>query len=76
MITNGRLLISTIFGEEKVADFAKEVCDCWSKIEQIEDLNIPDNGVKISNKLRKLIPATTGVLKNWFARYSLFLLIL
>lgn len=28
MITNGHLLISTIFGEEKVADFAKDVCDC------------------------------------------------
>lgn len=40
------------------------MCDGWPKIEQIEDLNIPDDGVKMSNKLRKLIPATTGVLKK------------
>lgn len=60
MITNGHLLISTIFSVEKVADFAKDVCDCWPKIVKIEELNIPDDGVKMSDKLRKLIPATTG----------------
>lgn len=64
MITNDRLLISTTFCEEKVTDFAKDVCDCWPKIEKIEELNMPDDGVEMYDKLRKLIPATVGVLKK------------
>lgn len=47
---NSRLLISSIFGEEKVADFAKDVYDCWPKIEKIKELNIPEDGVKMSDK--------------------------
>jgi len=71
MTSAGRPLVENLFGSEEVSNFATCVCDCWPFIQEIQDIDTPDEGTRHANRLRKLIVCTTGVLQKLLVSFLL-----
>ena len=67
MTEAGRVLVQQIFGTDFVTEFACSVCDNWTAIEELPDIDATDRGVRYSNKLRKLVASTNGILQKLLA---------
>jgi len=62
-LKSGRSLVEYLF-PDKVSDFVEDASDCWNDIQNIPSLPPgSDVGANLSNRLRKLLPITKGVLK-------------
>ena len=69
LITASRGIASQLFGPDKIEEFVSDICISWSKISTIEDPAIEHNGTFYALKLRKMVQASSGLLKTFSASF-------
>ena len=70
LIIASRGLVSQIFGPEDVGQFVEDVCQCWTKISNINYVvDIQDVGTSYALRLRNMTQASCGLLKKFLAAF-------
>lgn len=68
-ITSSRDLVSQMFGNEVIEQFVADVCSSWSKVSEVESIDVEDTGTVYALKLRKMTQASQGIMKKFLASF-------
>ena len=68
-ITSSRDLVSQMFGSESVEPFVADVCSSWSKVSEVESIDIQDTGTAYALKLRLMTQSSQGIMKQFLASF-------
>ena len=64
-----REFVCDVFGDEKLREFASDVCKSFGQIEKIQNIESNDEGTVLTVRLRKMIEVSQGLLKTLLASF-------